>query len=113
MSKKVPSLLVATLAGIAMSAFLAVFVFAFFPGSRALAVWLAPGLVVEPLLRAVIPGSAVRWLIPQGGPAAEFEVVLIGAVLVWSILLGSIFGAGRAWWRRRREAVAPVTSVVE
>src|SRR6266704_495705 len=106
-SDRVRSLWGAALAGLVMSVLLAVIMVALLPRSRALAVWLAPGLFVEPLLRAMVPDFAVRWLVPEGGPAAGLGLVLIGAILAWSVLLGSIFGTGRAWSRGRRRRSGP------
>jgi hypothetical protein len=61
--------------------------------------------VVEPL----IPSSLMHWLVPDGGAPAGLFLILVSAILFWSIFFGAIYFTW-AMSKRRRAALTSVNS---
>jgi hypothetical protein len=102
------SVLMSAVLGILAAITLGGLAFAAEPLFDAVGVYLAPArltiFVVEPL----IPSRLIYWLIPDGGAPAGFFLIVVSAILFWSIFFGAIYFAWTA--SKRSRAIATIVN---
>lgn len=59
-------------------------------GISAGAWYFAPGAILSPVLGGMLEPILVGWLVPEGGAAAAFALLLVGSFLFWMALFGGI-----------------------
>jgi hypothetical protein len=76
---------------------------AFFFNFDAVGLYVAPARLVLPVLGPSIPS---RWIyvVPNGGAAAGILLILVSALLPWTLFFGGIYFAWAALKRRRATA---------
>jgi hypothetical protein len=74
----------------------------------AVSVYIAPARLIIPITVTAFPPRLMDWLIPDGGPPAGIFLILVSAVLFWSILIGAIYFA---WGISKPRRASPVTKV--
>jgi hypothetical protein len=81
--------------GIAAAIALAVLSFgvAKFFNVDAVGLYVAPAKVVLPILGNIIPSGLVYALVPTGGAAAGILLILVSAILPWTLFFGAIYFA--------------------
>jgi hypothetical protein len=92
--------------GIAAAIALAVlsFVVAKFFNVDAMGLYVAPANAVLPILGNIIPSGFVYALVPTGGAAAGVLLILVSAILPWTLFFGAIYFAWAASRRKRARA---------
>lgn len=93
MTFRVPPMLIlrSVIAGILAAIALGALAFAVAPFFDAVGVYLTPARLVLPVIGPAIPSRLMDWLIPDGGPAAGVLLILVAAILVWTIFFGAIY----------------------
>jgi hypothetical protein len=87
--------------GVISSAASGLLVFILAPKSRAVSVYLWPGMHVAPLLARLVPIKIMSWVVPEGGPPAYLLLVLVGSFLSWAVLFGLATLAVHLMMRRK------------
>ena len=99
--------LISAVVGILAAIALGGLAFAAEPHFDAVGVYLAPArltiFVVEPL----IPSRLMYWFVPDGGAPAGLFLILVSAILFWSVFFGAIYFT----WSRSKWVRAVATSV--
>ena len=110
MKFRVPLKLFLTSVGVGISAAIALgaLAFAAAPFFDAVVLYLAPARLMVPVLGPVIPSRLAYWLMPDGGAAAGLMLILVSAILSWTICFGGIYFAW-ATSKRRRVALQKLT----
>jgi hypothetical protein len=99
--------LISAVVGIFAAIALGGLAFAAEPHFDAVGVYFSPArltiFVVEPL----IPSRLMYWLLPDGGAPAGLFLILVSAILFWSIFFGAIYFT---WARSKRGRAAAASS---
>jgi hypothetical protein len=83
------SAVVGTVAAIAVG----VLAFASGPFFDGLGAYVKPAGLLLPVIGRVIPSKMVDWLAPNGGAAAGVLLILVCAILFWTVALGTAYFA--------------------
>jgi hypothetical protein len=59
----------------------------------AVGLYIAPANLVLPLLRGILPSGWAYAVVPSGGPAAGVLLILVSAILPWTLFFGAIYFA--------------------
>ena len=70
----------------------------------AVSLYIAPAKLVLPLLGGILPSGWVYAVVPSGGPAAGVLLILVSAILSWTLFFGAIYFAWAASRRKRARA---------
>ena len=62
-----------------------------FLGIDAVGVYIAPARLVLPVLGRMVPSGWAYALVPGGGPAAGVLLILVSAVLSWTLFFGATY----------------------
>ena len=76
--------------GMVLAIAMAALAYALSPVLDAVGIYVSPGVILLPL----IPMKLGHWLYPEGGPTLGVFLLLLSAILFWTIL----FGAGHFVW---------------
>ena len=68
--------------------------------------YFAPARLTIFVVGPLIPSRLMDWLIPDGGGPAGVLLILVSAILFWSIFFGAIYFT---WARSKRRRAAPTS----
>jgi hypothetical protein len=86
--------------GLVAALALGAFSFAVSPFFDAVGLYVTPASLLVPIVLPLIPSQLLRWMVPEGGPAAGLLFILVTAVFGWTIFFGmTYFG----WASSRRK----------
>jgi hypothetical protein len=73
----------------------------------AVGIYVAPAGFFLPVMQRVISSKLVYWLVPDGGAPAGLLLILVIAIMFWSIVFGATYFA---WATLRRDRTAQGTT---
>ena len=87
--------------GIVAAIALGVLAFALAPFFDAVVAYIMPAGLLVPVIAPLIPSTVVYWLVPGGGAPAGLLLILVCALLFWTIVFGVTHFAWASLRRRR------------